>query len=129
MDIVYIAHPVGGDAKNLDKIKRIIRQINIEEPDVVPFAHYWVDCHALNDNIPAERARGIKNNKTFFERIDFDELRLYGNNISKGMLGEIVWAYLLDIPIKAMTSGTRDLLPAIISSLEAQGGSIKLKSI
>ena len=122
MKIAYIAHPVGGDAKrNLEKIRNIIREINLTEPNIIPFASYWVDCHALDDGIREERERGIKNNKEFFIRKVFDELHLYGNKISVGMLGEIELAYKLHIPIIAMTTETKVLLPAILASIEKQG--------
>lgn len=108
MRIAYIAHPISGDIKgNLEKIKQIIREINLTEPDILPFAHYWVDCHALDDNNPAERERGIKNDKEFFNRKSFDELRLYGEKISGGMRAEIDLALLNNIPIKPMTEETR----------------------
>ncbi len=107
MKIVYIAHPIGGDIKNnLSKIIDIIRQINLEEPEIIPFAHYWVDCHALNDNIEIERNRGIKNDVEFFNRKIIDELRLYGDKISKGMKAEISLCHRLGIPIKPMTVET-----------------------
>ena len=62
MKIVYIAHPLSGDIEgNLSKVSDIIRYINLTEPDILPFAHYFVDCHALDDTIPEERERGIKN--------------------------------------------------------------------
>lgn len=107
MKIVYIAHPLGGDVEgNLDKVIQIIRKINLEEPDVVPFAHYFVDCHALNDNEPEERERGIKNDIALFKKRFIDEVRLYGDKISPGMREEIKLAHTLDIPVKPMTDGT-----------------------
>ena len=67
MKIVYIAHPIGGDVENnLEKVRQIVRKLNLERQDIVPFAPYWLDCHALDDNNPQERERGIKNDKTFF---------------------------------------------------------------
>lgn len=107
MKIVYVAHPISGDVKgNLKKIIDIIRDINLNEPDVVPFAHYWVDCHALDDDNPEERMRGIKNDREFFERKSFDELRLYGDRISNGMRKEMELAFKYNIPVIAMTEGT-----------------------
>ena len=104
MKIVYIAHPIAGDVKgNIEKILGIVRKINLEEPDILPFAHYIVDCQALDDTIPEHRFRGIKNDKEFFERKSFDELWLYGDKISNGMLEEIKLAIKYGIPIKPMT--------------------------
>jgi len=108
MRIAYIAHPIGGDVQNnLEKIKNIVRHINLTEPEIVPFAKYWVDCHALDDNSREERERGIKNDREFFERRSFDELRLYGDRISKGMRAEIALAEKYCIPIVPMTTETQ----------------------
>ena len=100
MKIAYIAHPISGDVPgNLEKIRQIVRRINLEEPRVVPFAPYWVDCHALVDTVPAERVRGIKNNYEYFRRGVIDELRVYGDKISPGIQGEIDAARKHNIPI------------------------------
>ena len=62
MIVAYIAHPIGGDViNNLKKIEAIGRQINLSEPNVIPFAHYYFDCNTLDDNNQEERERGIKN--------------------------------------------------------------------
>lgn len=107
MKIIYIAHPISGDIKeNLEKIRLIVRELNLTRPDIVPFAHYWVDCFALDDSVPEERERGIKNDHEFFIREIFDELWLYGDHISIGMMNEIVLADQCGIPVKAQTTGT-----------------------
>jgi hypothetical protein len=108
MKIIFIAHPVGGDViGNLKKITDIGRKINLEEPEVVPFVPYYFDCQCLNDSIPEERARGIKNDIALFRRGFIDELRLYGNKISQGMITEIALAQELNIPIVPMTEETK----------------------
>lgn len=100
MKIAYIAHPISGDVQaNLEKILAIVRDINLNEPDVVPFAPYWIDCHALNDNIPKERERGIKNDITLLKAGFITEVRLYGNRISNGMQHELDLAKSLGIPV------------------------------
>jgi hypothetical protein len=110
MRIVYIAHPISGDVKgNLEKIRLILRYINLNMPDVVPFAPYWIDCHALDDTVPAERERGIKNDHEFLTRGFIDEMWLYGDRISNGMSHEIALAEKQGIPVFSMTNGT-DLL-------------------
>lgn len=107
MTVAYIAHPIGGDVKeNLSKVSRIIREINLLEPDVVPFAHYFVDCCALDDDVPEERARGIKNDIALMKKGFIDEVRLYGDRISAGMAAEIVLANQLGIQVRSMTKGT-----------------------
>ncbi len=108
MKIAYIAHPLSGDIEeNLKRIKAIGRQINIEEPEVVPFAHYFFDCFALDDNIPEERERGIKNNTALMKKGFIDEIRLYGNKISIGMTDEVNLAIVLGIKVKPMTEATK----------------------
>ncbi len=100
MKIVYIAHPISGDVQNnLMKITVIVRKLNLQYSDVIPFVPYFVDCHALDDYIPKERARGIKNDREFFNRKIIDELWLFGNRISDGMVEEIKLAKINDIPI------------------------------
>ena len=103
MKVVYIAHPIGGDIKkNLEEVRQIGRKINIEEPNVIPFAHYFFDCYSLDDNVPEERERGIKNDIALFKMGFIDELRLYGNRISSGMKAEMELAKMLNIPIVDM---------------------------
>lgn len=100
MKIVYIAHPISGDVQgNLDKIKGIIREINLTRQDIVPFAPYFIDCHCLNDFDAMERRRGIKNNTAYFTKGVIDEVWLYGHKISEGMEHEIALAESLDIPV------------------------------
>lgn len=98
MKIAYIAHPVSGDLKgNLEKIRLIVRTINLNEPNVLPFAPYWLDCHALDDSNLKERERGIKNDHELFRRSFIDEVWVYG--ISPGVLIEIDLANELHIPV------------------------------
>ena len=107
MVIAYIAHPIGGDMNgNLEKIRKICREINLEEPDVVPFAPYYMDCHCLDDDNPVERERGIKNDIALMKKGFIDEIRLYGNTISKGMRHEVDLAHQLGIKVLPMTDQT-----------------------
>ncbi len=106
MKIVYIAHPISGDIKsNLESIRKIVREINLNDHDVVPFAPYWLDCHALDDQIQEERERGIKNDIELFNRGFIDEVWLYGNRISSGMMAEIELSQKLGIPVFAKERG------------------------
>src|SRR5574343_1319010 len=90
MTIAYIAHPVGGNVEeNLAEICKIVRKINLEYNDVVPFVPYYSDVVSMNDHVPEERARGIKNNHTILNSGMVHELWLYGQRISTGMEGEI----------------------------------------
>jgi hypothetical protein len=107
MIVAYIAHPIGGDvAANIEKVKRIIHDIMITRPHVVPFAHYMVDLMVLDDNNPQERQRGIDNDHELMRRGFIDELWLYGDHISRGMADEIDLAIQHNIPVLPQTRET-----------------------
>ena len=115
MKIAYIAHPISGDPKgNLEKINKIIRTINLSEPNVVPFAPYYADIMALDDNIPEERERGIKNDIELMKRGFIDEVRLYGDRISNGMLAEVKLAIRLRIDVIPMTDNITNKLNELL---------------
>lgn len=100
MKIVYIAHPISGDIKgNLEKIRLIVRHINLTMPDIVPFAPYWLDCFALDDNNPEERKRGIMNDTALLTRGFIDEMWLYGDKVSNGMAAEMALAKAAGIKV------------------------------
>lgn len=125
MKIAYIAHPVGAflpenreDAQkqileNLNAIGQICREINLSEPNTVPFAPYYLDCVVMDDSNPVERQRGIDNDTALIKAAFISEIRLYGNRISHGMKCEIRLGRSLGIPIIAMTPETIDSLPHI----------------
>lgn len=107
MKLAYVAHPIGGDVQaNLASLRNIIATINREEPDTVPFCPYMADVVSLDDNIPEERQRGLKNTLYALGNCNVDELRLYGNSITKGMQQEVAIAHLRNIPVRPMTAGT-----------------------
>lgn len=109
MKVAYIAHPISGDIKgNLLKVQKIGREINLNEPDVVPFAPYFFDCYALDDNVPEERARGIKNDIALLSSGVVTEVRLYGDRISNGMWHEVELAHKLGIQVRPRTPQTMD---------------------
>lgn len=75
--------------------------------EILPFAHYYVDCHALDDTIQEERNRGIKNDIALMKAGFINELWLYGDRISNGMKHEIELARQLKIPVIAKTKQTK----------------------
>ena len=104
MKIIYIAHPIGAPTKegieaNLTDLRRIVRKINLEHLDVVPFVPYYADIVSMDDNVFAERERGIKNDKAILESGIVDELWLTGDRISNGMLSEQHIALIEMIPV------------------------------
>jgi len=89
MKIVYIAHPISGDIENnLTDLRRIVRKINIEHKNIVPFVPYYVDIVSLDDNVAEERLRGIANDTAIIESGIINEMWLTGQRISKGMEAE-----------------------------------------
>ena len=107
MKIIYIAHPIAGDVfYNKIRLKKLLRELNMNNPDIVPFAPYLVDLLCLDDDVPEERERGIKNSITLFRAGFIDEVWLYGNGISSGMAQEIKLARELNIPVVSKTHGT-----------------------
>jgi hypothetical protein len=108
MKIVYVAHPISGDVhSNVDIVKDIITHISMTEPDVVPFAPYLTALAVLNDEDPEARALGIRWNYEFFRRGLIDELRLYGDTLSPGMVEEIRFAATHYLPIRPMNPALR----------------------
>lgn len=100
MKIVYIAHPISGDIEgNLADLRRIVRKINLEFPDVVPFVPYYADIVSLDDNVPWERERGINNDIAILKSGVVDEVWLTGERISNGMAAEKELAAKLGIPV------------------------------
>lgn len=112
MKIVYIAHPIGRDqwqkSINLGNIKRIVREINLSQRDIVPFVPYYCDCEALRDDVDKERAKGLKNGQTLLKTCPIHELWLYGDKISEGMQEEIKTAFILGIPVIPKTWQTQE---------------------
>jgi hypothetical protein len=107
MKIAYICHPIGGNtAKNIQKVTKIVRDINLTMPDVVPFAPYIADVLALDDDDPEERDRGLQNCTEILKSGMVNELWIYGKRISPGMQTEIHLAYVMEIPILVMDPQT-----------------------
>ena len=100
MTIVYIAHPISGDIEaNLADIRRIVRKINMENPDYVPLVPYYADIVSLDDTIPEERARGIANGIAVINSGLIEEVWLTGNRLSSGMYEEAELAKSLNIAV------------------------------
>lgn len=105
--VVYIAHPIGGNVQgNLRKIEAIVRSVNHNFVGVFPFVPYFADCMALDDALEGDRLRGMMNGRSCFERRMMDEVWLYGDGISSGMLEEIKLAIEYGIPVVPRTPGT-----------------------
>ena len=94
--IVYIAHPIGGNvAENLARIRKIVKFINTspKHTAVVPFVPYYVDVVSLNDDVPEERLRGLKNGQEILSRKGMiDEIWMCGPALTEGMRQELLVA-------------------------------------
>lgn len=103
MKIVYISHPISGNIEdNLTRLREIVRVINLTNQAVVPFVPYYADIVSMDDNNLYERERGIKNGMAVLERRGmFDELWIYGDKITIGMIREISTAFKNKIPVLA----------------------------
>lgn len=103
---VFVAHPVSGDVKgNVKKVLKICAEIHTR--NIIPIAPYLISLQYLNDEIVEDRALGMAANHECFYRGFVDELWLFGDRISKGMVGEIKLAWERGIPVIAKTRGTR----------------------
>lgn len=110
MKTVYIAHPIGGDVENnIKKVIAICREVNLNEPDIIPFVPYLSDLYALNDEIPEERERGLKNGLSLLKKGFIDEIWLYGDRISNGMQSEINVCLEVGIKVVCKTAGTAEI--------------------
>lgn len=104
MQIVYIAHPIGGDvARNVALVEDRCRLIYQDKPDVIPLAPYLMALRYLNDAVPEDRLRGTAGNKEFFDRKVMDEVWLFGDRISHGMWEEVLWSRSLGIRVRPMS--------------------------
>jgi hypothetical protein len=100
MKIVYIVHPIAGDIHgNVQKILKIVKEINLTRKDIVPFAPYMADVLAMDDNDSAQRERGIDNDIAIFGSGIVKECWVYGKKISPGMESEIHMAWGMRIPV------------------------------
>jgi len=108
MKIVYICHKIGGDVENnIKKVIAICREINLTEPNIIPFVPYLSDLYALNDEIPAERERGLSNGLFMLKKGFIDEIWLYGDRISNGMRAEINVCLEVGIKVSCKTIETQ----------------------
>lgn len=99
MKQIYIAHPISGDISgNIQKVLAIFRDLALT-PDIVPHAPYIVALQALDDKNPKEREAGMNINFDLIKSGIIQEIWLYGDAVSNGMIQEINFARNLNIPI------------------------------
>lgn len=113
MKILYIAHPIKGDVEaNLAKLRRIIKGINTSPKyaTTVPFVPYYADVVSMDDNVPAERQRGLQNGLEILSRPGaVDEMLVMGDRITEGMKQEVFKAFEMGIPVGAFDNLIHEL--------------------
>jgi hypothetical protein len=103
MKVSYIAHPIS-DAVivRCEQVKAIQWEILQNEAGVYPYAPYLRSLELLSDEIPEQRKIGMTFNRMVLESGLVDELRLYGDVLSKGMIEELNICLIEGIDIVAM---------------------------
>lgn len=103
---IFVAHPISGDIKgNMKKVLKICAEIHTR--NVIPVAPYLISLQYLNDEVVEDRELGMAANHECFYRGYVDELWLFGNRISSGMIEEIKLAREMGILVIAKTRGTQ----------------------
>jgi hypothetical protein len=111
--MIYIAHPVGGDvSENLRRIVEICSKVHSSQ--IIPLVPYYIALQYLDDSKPDDRIIGFAQNKLYFTRRIIDEVWLCGPRISSGMHEEIIWALENEIPVKCHNPALRSELAAIL---------------
>ena len=106
MKTIFIAHPIGGDvAGNMAKVLQICKELHDE--NAIPVAPYLVSLQYLDDEKPKDRDLGIDANLETLRRGYIDELWIFGDFISPGMMTEIKLALSLKIPVIPKTEGAK----------------------
>ncbi|MEK7558357.1 MAG: DUF4406 domain-containing protein [Patescibacteria group bacterium] len=106
MKTVFIAHPISGDVENnIKKVLDICHEIH--KTGIIPVAPFLVSLQYLDDEVKEDRELGIEANLECFRRKYIDELWLFGDQISTGMIQEIKLALELKIPIIPQTPETK----------------------
>jgi len=86
--LIFVSHPISGDIEgNMKKILKICSEVHSK--DIIPTAPYLVSLQYLNDDIHEERQLGIDANLIFFHKRIIDEVWLFGDTISRGMVEEM----------------------------------------
>lgn len=120
MKVVYIAHPIGGVvAENKKAVYKILREVSDSNPNIVPFAPYLVDIEYLDDEIPEERSRGLANSCALLRSGVVNEMWLYGDVVSDGMVVEMRVAIDCGIPIVCKSREVKNILTGLIDGLRS----------
>jgi hypothetical protein len=98
--LVYICSPLRGDIEG-NKQRAIEFCKYAAEQGVIPLAPHTIFTDYLDDTIAEQRKKGLKMGIELLKRCD--ELWLFGDEPSSGMLKELEAANSLEIPVVAVT--------------------------
>jgi hypothetical protein len=105
---VLIAHPMTGDIEgNTKKVEAICREIHSAE--IIPIFPSFTTRRYLTPD-PKDRELAKAHIKEYFKRGMVDEVWLYGDNLTQGMLREIKTANEHSVPVTAKTPQTKEFL-------------------
>lgn len=95
--LIYVASPLRGDyERNIEKAKEYSKRVI--DTGHIPFTPHLLFTQFTDDTMPEERELGISMGIEVLKKCD--ELWVFGNYISEGILGEIKAANKLNIPVK-----------------------------
>lgn len=82
MKVVYLIHPidtVGEIENNIISLSQIIKKINLNRPDIIPFCPYFADVSILDMNNKEHLNRAGNNDIEICHRMKFDEIWIVGD--------------------------------------------------
>lgn len=91
MKIIYLAHPISGDApRNIAEAKRWIRWLYDNVPGIAIVATWITECEVLDEANPEHRRLGLQRDVAVIGRCD--AILLVGPKLSAGMQAELIAA-------------------------------------
>jgi hypothetical protein len=95
--LIYVASPLKGDYEgNMEKAREHCRYVMSKGH--IPFAPHLLFTQFLNDEVPEERQAGMQMGLDMLERCD--ELWVFGETLSDGMMVEILEAARLGLTVR-----------------------------
>ncbi|MBR5943556.1 MAG: hypothetical protein IKZ94_01245 [Lachnospiraceae bacterium] len=105
MKKIYICSPYRGDVKkNTENVKRYCRDASY---DGIPIAPHLYFTQFLNDTSSYDRSLGLRFGLALLR--ECEEIRVFADEVSEGMISEIAEARKLNIPIKFYNSEMEEI--------------------
>ena len=86
MKLIYLAHPFGGDPRNLDRARRWFAWLCREFPSNAYVCNWIIECELFDDADPQQRATSLARQCEIARRCD--AIVLVGGKITPGMKQE-----------------------------------------